>query len=133
MLSYIDRIQLVVPDRDEAVARWKALFDADFVGEDQSPLLGAKRTTVRAGATEFELLEAHDPGRISRFSAAWRSGLYGVGFSTPDLDEMARHFDKLDIAYREEDGRLYLAEEMTHGMPTVVSADGSREIGRAHV
>lgn len=29
MLSYVDRVQLVVPDRQAAVATWKELFGAE--------------------------------------------------------------------------------------------------------
>jgi len=121
MLEAVDRIQLVVTDRAATVEIWRALFDAEVVGEDESAVLGAKRTTVRAGVSEIEFLEPSAPGRISRFSAAWRQGLYGAGFSTPDLGAMARHLEREGVSWREEGGRLYLSEESTHGMPTVLT------------
>ncbi|HNO65468.1 MAG TPA: hypothetical protein PKK39_03910, partial [Tepidiformaceae bacterium] len=62
MLSYVDRIQMVVPDRKAAVERWKAVFGAEQVGEDGSKHLNAHRTTVQAGRSLFEFLEPAGPG-----------------------------------------------------------------------
>lgn len=46
MLSYVDRVQLVVPDRKAAVERWNVIFGAEQVSEDGSRFLNAHRTTV---------------------------------------------------------------------------------------
>ena len=62
MLSYVDRIQMVVPDRKVAAERWKAVFGAEQVGEDGSKHLNAHRTTVQAGRSLFEFLEPAGPG-----------------------------------------------------------------------
>ena len=120
MLSRVDRIQLAVPDRNEAVATWQALFGADKVGEDGSRALNAHRTTVQAGITLFEFLEPAGPGPVADFVEAWRGGLYGVAFSAPHVQSMAKHFDALGAAYMEERGSLVLAPGVTHGMPTTI-------------
>lgn len=127
MLSYVDRIQLVVPDRDAAVGTWQDLFGAEKTAEDSSGCLGARRTTVRAGATDFEFLEPSGPGPVAEFAATRGQGLYGVGFSTPDLAQMVRHFDSHVVPFVEEDERVYLLPPATHGMPAVISQDGSRD------
>jgi hypothetical protein len=50
LLSYVDRIQLVVPDRKAAVERWQAVFGAEQVSEDGSRFLNAHRATVHPQA-----------------------------------------------------------------------------------
>lgn len=127
MLSYVDRVQLVVPDPAAAVQTWQDLFAAEKTGEGFSNFLNANITTVRAGATDFEFLEPVGPGPAADFAAARRQGLYGVGFSAPSLLNIVRHFDSSRVPFVEEDGRIYLRPGATHGMPTVVSQEGSRE------
>ena len=126
MLSYVDRIQMVVPDRTEAVARWKAVLGAEQVGEDGSRHLNAHRTTVQAGRTLFEFLEAAGPGPIQEFREQWGQGLYGAGFSTPDLGALAKRLQDNGCATVDEKGHLYLAETR-FGMPTVLVQDEPRE------
>jgi len=128
MLSYVDRVQLVVRDRAAATQIWSELFGARVVGERESRLLNARVSTVRAGASEFDFMEAAGPGPVAGWAERWGQGLYGVGFSTPDLGAMAKHFDAQGIRYAEDGPGLRVADAETHGMPTVVSADRSREM-----
>jgi catechol 2,3-dioxygenase-like lactoylglutathione lyase family enzyme len=126
MLSYVDRIQMVVPDRKVAVERWKAVFGAEQVSEDGSKHLNAHRTTVQAGRSLFEFLEPAGPGPIQEFREAWGQGLYGVGFSTPDLATLAKRLTDKGEATIEEKGRIYLADAR-FGMPTVLVQDEPRD------
>ncbi len=125
MLSYVDRIQMVVPDRAAAVERWRTLFGAEQVGEDGSKHLNAHRTTVQAGRSLFEFLEPAGPGPIQDFREQWGQGLYGVGFSTPDLNALARRLESKHEATVEEGGSIYLAHAR-FGMPTVLSQQAPR-------
>ncbi|MGE5596303.1 MAG: VOC family protein [Hyphomicrobiales bacterium] len=127
MLSYVDRVQLVVPDRREAVRTWQDLFGAEQVGEDGTRVLNAHRTTVQAGTSLFEFLEPAGPGPAKDFADRWGSGLFGAGFSTPDLRQMARHLGSHQVEYHDERDALYISGNQTHGMPTVISQDVRRE------
>jgi catechol 2,3-dioxygenase-like lactoylglutathione lyase family enzyme len=127
MLSYVDRIQLVVPDRSVAVQRWQALFGAEQIAEDGSRFLNAHRTTVQAGRSLFEFLEPAGPGPIQDFRDRWGQGLYGVGFSTPDLGVFARHLDSQRVSFEHEGDALLMDRAATAGMPTVVVEDKARE------
>lgn len=127
MLSYVDRVQLVVADRAAAAETWKAFFDARLVGEDGSRHLNAHRTTVQAGDSEFEFLEPAGPGPVKDFADRWGQGLYGAGFATPSVFDMARRLDSNKVPYHEEQGRLYLDGSATHGMPTVICPEQPRE------
>ena len=120
MLSHIDSLQLVVPDREAAVRTWAAVFGAEKVSESGSRLLNAHVTTVQAGVSQFDFLQPAGPGPVQDFASRWAQGLYGVGFATTDIGKMARHFDSQRVAYTEEKGRLVVAAAETHGMPTTI-------------
>lgn len=127
MLTYVDRIQLVVDDRERAVQTWQALFGAEREGPvDRSEPLGAARTTVRAGATLFEFLEPDAQGPAETFAARWGQGLFGAGFSTADLTALARRLDAAGVSYRDDHGRLVLDDTATDGMPTTLAQDRDR-------
>lgn len=126
MLSYVDRVQMVVPDRKVAAERWAALFGAEPVSEDGSRFLNAHRTTVQAGRSIWEFLEPAGPGRAQDFRDRWGQGLYGAGFSTPDLAALVKRLDDHGETYTEEGGRIYL-DEAKFGMPTVLVQDEPRD------
>lgn len=126
MLDRVDRVILSVPDRDMAVARWKEFFGVEKVREYDSAALGAKSTVVQAGDTEFEFLEPTGDGPTADYRNEWGQGLLGAGFSTPDLQAMARHLDAEGVTYTEDNGRLFLANSQTIGMPTLISQSESR-------
>lgn len=127
MLTRVDRVQLVVPDRDAAVARWAALFGGEKVSEGGSRILNAHTTTVQAGESLFEFLQPAGPGPVQDFTERWDQGLYGVGFSTPSLPDMARHLDSHDVKYDDDNGQLVLDPTATDGMPTTIVEDPPRE------
>ena len=43
-----------------------------------------------AGRSQFEFLEPAGPGPIQDFRDSWGQGLYGAGFSTPDLGALTK-------------------------------------------
>jgi len=126
MLTCVDRIQLVVADRDEAAATFGRLLGAERVREGGSRLQNAHVTTLQAGDSEIDLLEAAGDGPVAEFAAKWREGLYGVGFSTPDVDALTRHFDGFHVPYEREKERLVIHGHAGHGLPVVVSPGAER-------
>lgn len=126
MLSAVDRVQVVVRDRRAAAATWQALLAAEVVGEDESRVLGARRTTLQAGTSLVELLEPAGDGRVATWAASWREGLFGAVFATPDLGRMARHFDSQKVRFQQEGDALYLEPGQTHGLPAAVVAQVAR-------
>jgi catechol 2,3-dioxygenase-like lactoylglutathione lyase family enzyme len=127
MLTRVDRIQLVVPDRDAAAQRWAAVFGAEKLSEGGSRVLNAQKFTVQAGESLFELLQPAGPGPVQDFQDRWGQGLYGVGFSTPNVTDMARHLDSQGVKFEDEKGQLVLDATATHGMPTTILEDTPRE------
>jgi catechol 2,3-dioxygenase-like lactoylglutathione lyase family enzyme len=127
MLNHVDRVQIVVPDRREAVRTWEDLFGAEQVGQSESRVLGARITTVQAGISEFEFLEPTGPGCVQTWADQWGQGLFGAGFSTPSLLDMERHLGSQDVPHTTEGDRIYIAGDVTDGMPTTITQHTTRE------
>lgn len=127
MISYVDRVQIVVPNREAATRQWEALFGAVKISDGESRFLAAHITTVQAGTSLFEFLEPSGPGVVQEWQRKWGQGLYGVGFATPDMDAVKRHFVSQKVRTVEERGELFLDHDQTHGMPTVIVPETARD------
>lgn len=126
MLTRLDRILLVVPDRAEAAERFAALFGARRLAEDGSAVLSARRTTLQAGESLIELLTPTGPGPVQEFADRWGQGLFGAGFATPSIEAMAARLDATGVPFAAEHGVLYL-REARYGMPAVIVPDIPRD------
>jgi catechol 2,3-dioxygenase-like lactoylglutathione lyase family enzyme len=121
MLERVDRVQLAVRNRTEAAATFAAILDARIVGEDAVRALAARRTTLQAGESEFELLEPTGDGPVARHLERWGEGIFAAGFSTADVPALARRLRQHGIRFQEEGGQLYIPPEETRGMRAVIS------------
>jgi catechol 2,3-dioxygenase-like lactoylglutathione lyase family enzyme len=122
MLKRVDRVQIVVGDRAEAVRTAGAIFGAEAASNDEVRPLGAGRTTVQAGASMIEFLEADGAGPVADFAARWGGGLYAAGFSVGELDEAAALFGRNGVRFERSAGQLFLDAATTGGMRAVISA-----------
>lgn len=86
MLTQIDRVLLVVPDRARAGAAWRALLGAEPEAEDKLAALGALRSRYRLGRGFVELLEADGTGPVADALATRGPHLFAAGAATPDLE-----------------------------------------------
>lgn len=127
MLSCVDRVQIVVTDRAVASRTWQELFAAEQVGEDESRLLGCRRTTLQVGDSLVELLQPMRHSPVQAWAERWGEGLYGVVFGTPDLLQMQRHLDSQAVPFRRDDTTLLLEANELHGMPTSIVEEQPRE------
>jgi hypothetical protein len=114
-----------VRDRAAAEETFRDLLGAEKTREDRSTLLGARRSVVQAGASEFELLEPAEDGPVREFLAERGEGLLSAGFATPDLPGLTRHLSDIGVPWREERGQVYLEPESTRGMRTVLTPEAS--------
>ena len=126
MLKRVDRIQIAVTDRTSAEQTVAAVFGAELVRRDDAPPIRAKRSTMQAGTTLIELLEADGTGPVQDFISKWHGGLFGVGFSVDDSEAAARHLEKLDVSFDQSKEQLYLDPGATFGMRTVISTRHER-------
>jgi catechol 2,3-dioxygenase-like lactoylglutathione lyase family enzyme len=120
MLTSIDRVLLVVRDREAAVRTWRELFDAEVVGERESACLGARVSTLHAGVSEVDLLEPGASGPVAAFAERWDEGLYGVGLAAADVDAGARRLDSQRVGFTREGDFLCLDSGATPGVPVLV-------------
>jgi hypothetical protein len=128
MLTRIDRVQLAVPDRAAAAARWTALLDAEPAGEDAVKALGARRASLRLGRGWIELLEPDGAGPLD--DAVRRRGphLFAAGAATPELAALRAHLRGQGIAPVEAAGQLYLTPEQAGGFGLRLVASTDREL-----
>lgn len=126
MLEHVDRMQIAVRDRAAAAQTYVDAFDAAVVRDDEVRLLGARRRVVHAGTSEFELLEPSGDGPVQAYLDAWGEGLFAAGFSTKDVDALARRLDVKGVAYTAEGGQLHIAPDQTPGLRMVISAEAAR-------
>lgn len=126
MLEHVDRVQFAVTDREAAARTFIDIFDAQVVGDDEVRTLGAKRRTVQAGTSEFELLEPSGVGPVQAFLNQWGEGLFAAGFSTNDVQALAQRLDAKGLAYTPEGGQLFIAPDQTPGLRMVISQETAR-------
>ncbi len=126
MLGRVDRMLLAVRDREAAAEAFQAILGAEQVRDDSSPLLGAKRTVVQAGISEFELLEPSGGGTVAAHLERWGEGILGVGFSTADVSALGRRLSERGITFSEEGERLFITSDQTPGMNIIISPDEER-------
>ena len=125
MLTRVDRVQVVVTDRRAAAAAYGRLLDAQAVHEDGVRALAARRTILRLGRSDVELLEPDGAGVVSEFLAQTKGGLFAAGFATRDLGRLRGHLRTSGVAVAEEHGQLFLAPDALGipGLRVVMSAD----------
>jgi hypothetical protein len=128
MLTRVDRVQVVVSNRSAAAAGFGRLLDATVVREDRIGPLGARRTVLRLGSSEVELLEPDGAGLASDFLSATRGGLFAAGFATPDVTRLRAHLAASGVAFAEATDQLFLAPQAVRvsGLRAVIS--GSAEV-----
>ena len=129
MLSEIDRVQIATPDADEAARKWRALVGAEEVLRDRISILAARRTVLRAGCSDIELLEPDGTGVVEReLKRRGRAHLFAAGASSPDAMKVAKHAASKGATHAEERGQHYLCLEV-EDVPIrfVISGEAKRE------
>ncbi len=127
MLERVDRLQLAVRDRSEAVGTFRDILGAQEVRQDRVTALNADRTVMQAGECEFELLQPAGDGPVARYLERWHEGIYAAGFSTRDVSAVARRLNDAGVVFQQEGGQLFIDADQTRGMPTVISASAQRQ------
>ncbi|MBV9332136.1 MAG: hypothetical protein JOZ55_11340, partial [Alphaproteobacteria bacterium] len=109
MLSEVDRIQIAVTDAGEAARLWQERVGAEIVSHDRISCLAARRTTLRAGASDIELLEPDGTGTVGdELKRRGRAHLFAAGASAPDPRRAAERAKERGAAHLEEGGQHHL-------------------------
>ncbi len=128
MLTRVDRVQVVVTERSRAAAAFSRLLDAEVTREDTVRTLAARRTVLRLGSSELELLEPDGAGLVADFLAQTNGGLFAAGFATPELPKLRAHLQKCGATFAEEGDQLLLSPDTSRmpGLRAVLSAERTR-------
>ncbi len=126
MLEHVDRVQIAVTDRNAAAQTFVAVFDGEVVGDDAIRTLAARRRTVHAGTSEFELLEPDGDGPVRSYLEQWGEGLFAMGCSTRDVAALAQRLASKSLAFTQEGEQLFIAPDQTPGLRMVISRDVER-------
>jgi catechol 2,3-dioxygenase-like lactoylglutathione lyase family enzyme len=126
MVKRVDRIHIAVRDNAAAERVVAEVFGGELLRRDDLSILHAKRSTMQAGSSLIELLEADGAGPIADFVAKYDGGLYGAGFSVADLDAAARHLETNGVRFERALGQLYLDPKATFGINAVLSTHHER-------
>ena len=127
MLTRVDRVQVVVPKRAAVAAAFARLLDAGIVGEDRVGGLAARRTVLRLGSSEVELLEPDGAGVVADFLSAARGGLFAAGFATSNISGLRARLAALGVTCGEEGGQLFIEPRLPQlpGLRAVISRAAS--------
>lgn len=128
MITRLDRVQLATRNPRRSAETWQRLFDAQIVREDHVEPLRARRTVLRAGESEIELLEPAGVGPVAQHVARSRSALFAVGFAADDLALAAARLEERNIHHVRSDDQLHLSGEWLGipGLRLVLTADEPR-------
>lgn len=118
MITRIDRMVLVAPDPRRAVGAWQRLFDAEVVREDRVPSQGARRTVLRVGESELELLEPAGIGAAAQYVSRYRTAVFAVGLAVPDLGAAQARLDARAVHHVRDGAQLWLSGEWI-GIPAL--------------
>jgi len=129
MLAQIDRVQIATPDAARAADKWKARVGAEEIGRDGVRVFAAKRITLRAGASDIELLEPDGAGTIAEeLKRRGRAHLFAAGASSSDPGKVAEQARVQGAMNAQEKGQHYLTITV-EGAPIrfVISPEQARE------
>jgi hypothetical protein len=132
MLDRCDRVQVAVADCQRAAEGYRRLFGAEVARKDASRHLAARRLVLALGESEIELCEPDGAGRTQDFLSKWGESIMTAGYSTVDVDRLARRLEQLGATTVRDGDQLHIGPPDTPGMPMVISPSTYRvRVGRA--
>ena len=126
MLERVDRVQLVVKDRQAAARTFGEVLGAQPAREVPSAYLGATRLILAVGSSEVELCEPSGPGPAADHLRSQGEGLMTAGFSTRDMAALRANLERHGCRFAAEGTQVYLEPSETLGMRVVVTPDAAR-------
>ena len=113
MLETIDRLQIVTPDAKSAAEGWRRRLGAEVARSDSVRALGAKRTTLRVGTSEVELLEPDGAGIVAdALTRRGRAHLFGAGAASADVPGVVARAVAAGARHFSENGQDFLRVEI---------------------
>lgn len=129
MLSRIDRILITSPDAAATADRFVALLDGRIDRHDRVARLDARRTVVRVGDSEVEILEPDGAGMVADHLATGRGGPFAAGVASKDVHGLRRRLAEHGIVPTPIGDEEFFVDGRRLGIPglnVVVSKDVER-------
>jgi len=129
MLTRIDRVQITAADAITLADRFVRLLDAEIAHADDVPALRARRTVLRLGDGEVEILEPTGPGQVADHLESGRGGPFAVGFATPSIHRLRRQLAERGIVPTNVGHERHFIDAGRLGIPglnVVISPDEER-------
>jgi hypothetical protein len=130
VLIDLDRVVVAAREHEPVPDALRRILGAEVVGRDQLPFWSAKRTTLRAGVSEIEVLEPDGVGAVADFVGRRGPGLFAVGFAAATLKEFRLHLEAQGVFYEKHDRQLFLSADKGVDLPglnVVISPAEERE------
>jgi catechol 2,3-dioxygenase-like lactoylglutathione lyase family enzyme len=127
MLERVDRMLLAVRDASAGAQVFEDILGAVRVGDDAVEAYAARRITVQAGDSEFEILEPAGEGPVSQHLERWGDGIFAAGFSSRDVGDVAESLGASRVVFKQDGDRLLIEPDQTRGMRTVISPFAERK------
>lgn len=120
----MDRIQLVASDAAAVAETFGAFFGVHALGEDDVPCLGARRTTLRAGASIIEVLVPAGEGAVSNFAEQRHGGgLFAGGFATSDIDALQALMEREGIRCHRQGDQVIIEPTPKGGLRAIFTQE----------
>ena len=112
----------------DVVVRFSRLLDAQVIGRDAVPALGARRVTLALGDSLVEVLSPDGTGPVAEHLESRRGGPFAAGIATVDLAALRHRLDAGGVGYTDLGGQLFLdaAALGVPGLSLVISEERQR-------
>jgi hypothetical protein len=128
MITRIDRMIVTAPRRKLAAEAWQRIAGAEVVRHDRVAYVAARRTVLRVGESEIELLEPDGIGIAAQHVSRSRTAIFAVGLAVADVGAAQARLDARGIHHVRDGAQLWMSGEWT-GVPAlrvVVTQDERR-------
>jgi hypothetical protein len=117
VLTDLDRIVVAARERRPVVRALHRLLGAEVVSDGHLPIWAAKRTTLRAGAGEIEVLSPKGVGAVADFIGRRGPGIFAIGFAAAELEKFRSHLEAQAVFFEEAAGQLFLTSDQGVDLP----------------
>ncbi len=127
MLEQLEGVVLAVRDAEAAVKTFEQIFDAKFLGSNESEIWKARIAEVGVGTDIVRLAEPSGPGAVQEHIDRWGEGLFAAVFSSKEPKAVADRLTGKKISNVEENGLVFVDPSRTFGLRTLVSKHADRQ------
>jgi catechol 2,3-dioxygenase-like lactoylglutathione lyase family enzyme len=127
MLEQLEGVVLAVRDAEAAVKTYERIFDAKFLGSNESEIWKARIAEIGVGTDIVRLAEPSGPGAVQEHLERVGEGLFAAVFSSKERQAVADRLTTKKVSNVEENGLVFVDPSRTFGLRTLVSKHSDRQ------